>query len=152
MNAAPLHDTPTDPQEMLALLRQLQADSLQVLDPVQPGLDGSGRVAMPLGFALTDPGVRLSRTRLFSKVTQGAQAGISGRVGFEVGGVDRVARSHRRQASSAPVDFVAEVLGTRSGAPGSRTSSALDGCSAARSTGSDRAERCIASAAARRRF
>ena len=39
MNAAPLHDTPTDPQEMLALLRQLQADSLQVLDPVQPGPD-----------------------------------------------------------------------------------------------------------------
>ena len=29
-----------------------------------------GRVARPFGFALTDPGVRLSRTRLLLKVTR----------------------------------------------------------------------------------
>src|SRR5882724_2747923 len=32
--------------------------------------DGRGRVAQPFGFALTDPSVRLSRTRLFPKVTR----------------------------------------------------------------------------------
>jgi hypothetical protein len=31
---------------------------------------GSGRVARPFGFALTDPGRRLSRTRLFPEVTR----------------------------------------------------------------------------------
>ncbi len=36
---ASLHDTSTDSQEVLALLRQLQADSLQVLDQVRPELD-----------------------------------------------------------------------------------------------------------------
>ncbi len=30
---------------------------------------GGGRVARPFGFALTDPGMRLSRTRLFPGVT-----------------------------------------------------------------------------------
>lgn len=30
----------------------------------------SGRVARPFGFALTDPGRRLSRTRLFPEVTR----------------------------------------------------------------------------------
>ena len=64
---------------------------------------GSGRVARPFGFALTDPGVRISRTRLFSKVTQGEQAGISGRVGFEVEELADVARSHRRQATQRPL-------------------------------------------------
>ncbi len=39
MNSAPLHGTSTDSQEMLALLRQLQVDSLQILDQVRPGLD-----------------------------------------------------------------------------------------------------------------
>ena len=39
MISVPLHDTSTDSQEMLALLRQLQVDSLQVLDQVRPGLD-----------------------------------------------------------------------------------------------------------------
>lgn len=39
MNAAPLHDTLPDSQEMLALLRKLQADSLQALDQVRPSLD-----------------------------------------------------------------------------------------------------------------
>ena len=34
MNSAPLHSTSTDSQEMLALLRQLQVDSLQVLGQV----------------------------------------------------------------------------------------------------------------------
>jgi hypothetical protein len=37
------------------------------------GLDiakGSGRVARPFGSALTDPGRRLSRTRLFPEVTR----------------------------------------------------------------------------------
>lgn len=29
-----------------------------------------GRVAMPFGFALTDPGGRISRTRLFPRVTR----------------------------------------------------------------------------------
>jgi hypothetical protein len=31
---------------------------------------GPGRVARPFGSALTDPGVRLSRTRLFPRVTR----------------------------------------------------------------------------------
>ena len=31
---------------------------------------GRGRVARPFGFALTDPGRRLSRTRLFLEVTR----------------------------------------------------------------------------------
>ena len=34
------------------------------------GAAGSGRVARPFGFALTDPGRRLSRTRLFPEVTR----------------------------------------------------------------------------------
>ncbi len=38
MNSAPLHSTSTDSQKMLALLRQLQVDSLQILDQVRPGL------------------------------------------------------------------------------------------------------------------
>ena len=32
--------------------------------------EGPGRVARPFGSALTDPGVRLSRTRLFPRVTR----------------------------------------------------------------------------------
>jgi len=39
MNATPLSDTPSGSQEMMALLLQLHADSLQVLDQVRPGLD-----------------------------------------------------------------------------------------------------------------
>lgn len=40
-------------------------------DAVTKVADGDrGRVARPFGFALTDPGVRLSRTRLFPKVTR----------------------------------------------------------------------------------
>ena len=39
MTSAPLHDTSTDSQEMLALLRQLQMDSLPLFDHVRPGLD-----------------------------------------------------------------------------------------------------------------
>lgn len=31
---------------------------------------GRGRVARPFGSALTDPGLRLSRTRLFPEVTR----------------------------------------------------------------------------------
>lgn len=31
---------------------------------------GDGRVARPFGFALTDPGRRLSRTRIFPEVTR----------------------------------------------------------------------------------
>jgi len=31
---------------------------------------GAGRVARPFGFALTDPGMRLSRTRLLPRVTR----------------------------------------------------------------------------------
>ncbi len=38
---------------------------------VQLVLDaGAGRVARPFGSALTDPGLRLSRTRLFPEVTR----------------------------------------------------------------------------------
>jgi len=33
-------------------------------------VNGGGRVARPFGFALTDPGMRLSRTRLFPRVTR----------------------------------------------------------------------------------
>ena len=39
MASAPLHDTSTDSQEMLALLRQLQMDALPLFDHVRPGLD-----------------------------------------------------------------------------------------------------------------
>ena len=39
MNSALLHGTSTDSQEMLALLRQLQVDSRQLLDQVRAGLD-----------------------------------------------------------------------------------------------------------------
>lgn len=39
MNTAPLHDTPPECAETLALLRQLQVDSQQVLDQLQPGPD-----------------------------------------------------------------------------------------------------------------
>jgi len=39
MNAKRLHYAPPDSQDMLALLQQLQADSLQVFEQVQPGLD-----------------------------------------------------------------------------------------------------------------
>jgi len=39
MNGAPVHDTPQESHEMLTLLRQLQTDSLQVLDRVRPGPD-----------------------------------------------------------------------------------------------------------------
>ena len=39
MNAGPVHHTLPDSQEMLALLRQLQADSLQVLEKARPGLN-----------------------------------------------------------------------------------------------------------------
>jgi hypothetical protein len=35
------------------------------------GPEGRGRVARPFGFALTDPGVRLSRTRLLPRVLDG---------------------------------------------------------------------------------
>ena len=35
-----------------------------------PSPCGDGRVAWPFGFALTDPSMRLSRTRLLSKVTR----------------------------------------------------------------------------------
>ncbi len=44
MTSAALHDTSTDSKAMLALLRQLQADSLRVLDQVRPGLDPSEAV------------------------------------------------------------------------------------------------------------
>ena len=38
---------------------------------------GRGRVARPFGFALTDPGRRLSRTRLFPEVTRIAPRSVS---------------------------------------------------------------------------
>ncbi len=43
---APLRDTSTDPQEMFALLRQLQVDSLPLLDQVRPGPDHSQAVGV----------------------------------------------------------------------------------------------------------
>jgi myo-inositol-1(or 4)-monophosphatase len=39
MNDKRLHHAPPDSQDMLALLQQLQADSLQVFEQVRPGLD-----------------------------------------------------------------------------------------------------------------
>jgi hypothetical protein len=36
-----------------------------------------GRVARPFGFALTDPGRRFSRTRLFPEVTRIEPLGVS---------------------------------------------------------------------------
>ena len=46
MSVAPLNDTSTDYRETLALLRQLQVDSQQLLDQVQPGLDHSQAVGV----------------------------------------------------------------------------------------------------------
>ena len=46
MSSSPLHDTSTDRQVMLALLRQLQMDSRQLLDQVRPGLDHSQAVGV----------------------------------------------------------------------------------------------------------
>ncbi|MDK1039568.1 MAG: inositol monophosphatase family protein [Actinomycetota bacterium] len=46
MTSTLLHDTSTDSQEMLALLRQLQVDSLQLLDQVRPGPDPSPAVGV----------------------------------------------------------------------------------------------------------
>ena len=46
MTSAPLHDTLTDSQEMLALLRQLQVDSLQLLDQVRRMLDRSQAIGV----------------------------------------------------------------------------------------------------------
>ncbi len=46
MTSTLLHDTSTDSQEMLALLRQLQVDSLQLLDQVRPGPDPSQAVGV----------------------------------------------------------------------------------------------------------
>ena len=57
---------------------------------------GDGRVAKPFGFALTDPGMRLSRTRLFLKVTQVMQRGNVGLWAFVVAGVDAEIRSPKR--------------------------------------------------------
>lgn len=39
--------------------------------------EGRGRVARPFGFALTDPGRRFSRTRLFPEVTRVEPLGVS---------------------------------------------------------------------------
>ena len=38
--------------------------------PAGSELSGRGRVAQPFGFALTDPGRRISRTRLFPEVSR----------------------------------------------------------------------------------
>ena len=46
MTSAPLHDTSTDSQETFALLRQLQVDSLPLLDQVRPGPDHSQAVGV----------------------------------------------------------------------------------------------------------
>jgi len=46
VSVARLNDTPTDYRETLALLRQLQVDSRQLLDQVQPGLDHSQAVGV----------------------------------------------------------------------------------------------------------
>ena len=46
MSGAPLHDAPTDSQEMVALLRRLQVDFRQLLDQVRPGLDHSEAVGV----------------------------------------------------------------------------------------------------------
>ena len=46
MKAAQLRDAPPDSQQIMALLRQLQADSLQVLNQVRPGLDQAETVGV----------------------------------------------------------------------------------------------------------
>jgi len=46
VNVAPLNDTSTDYRGTLALLRQLQVDSRQLLDQAQPGLDHSQTVGV----------------------------------------------------------------------------------------------------------
>ena len=46
VTSARLHDTSTDSQEMFALLKQLQADSLPILDQVRPGLDRNQAVGV----------------------------------------------------------------------------------------------------------
>src|SRR5260370_26619973 len=59
---------------------------------------GRGRVARPFGFALTDPGRRLSRTRLFPEVTRmGPLVGSRG-AKFEVA----VRESTRSQSRTNP--------------------------------------------------
>ena len=51
------------------LLSTLPTFSTKVIRSSRVLLSG-GRVARPFGFALPDPGVRLSRTRLFPKVSR----------------------------------------------------------------------------------
>ena len=46
VTSARLHDTSRDSQEMFALLKQLQADSLPILDQVRPGLDRNQAVGV----------------------------------------------------------------------------------------------------------
>ena len=46
MTSSPLHDTSTDSQEILALLRQFQMDSLPFLEQIRPGLDHSQAVGV----------------------------------------------------------------------------------------------------------
>jgi hypothetical protein len=52
-------------------LRVVLSNGLEALNPLLWGIvvGGCGRVARPFGFALTDPYGRLSRIRLFAKVT-----------------------------------------------------------------------------------
>jgi hypothetical protein len=45
-------------------------DHRQSLDAASAPHLGRGRVARPFGFALTDPGMRISRARLFPEVTR----------------------------------------------------------------------------------
>jgi len=52
-------------------------EALSLRDAVVPG--GRGRVARPFGSALTDPGMRLSRTRLLPEVNPHCTArGVQG--------------------------------------------------------------------------
>nr|AFJ91318.1 short hypothetical protein [Sinorhizobium meliloti] len=44
--------------------------AITVFSKPSESLGDRGQVAMPFGFALTDPGGRISRTRLFPRVTR----------------------------------------------------------------------------------
>ena len=50
-------------------LRRRMIEDMTVRN-LSPAPRGRGRVARPFGFALTDPDMRLSRTRLFPEVTR----------------------------------------------------------------------------------
>ena len=57
--------------------RHEAAQAMRTRKVVNSALADRGRVARPFGFALTDPGGRISRTRLFPEVTRIEPLGVS---------------------------------------------------------------------------